>query len=89
MILELTDREVRAVSIWAENIIHGGHWGDGDVIVPEEEIILKKLHSMKGNRLSINEIEVKIILAWSDSTLGIHTMEEESVIKKLKSLLRT
>jgi hypothetical protein len=37
--------------------------------------------------ISLNENEAKIILAWSDSTLGIHTMEEESVLKKLKPLL--
>lgn len=82
-----TDREVRAIKIWADSFIHGGHWGDGDVIVPEEGIIIKKLNSIKDNVISLNEIETKIILAWSDSTLGIHTMEEESVLKKLKSLL--
>lgn len=82
-----TDREVRSIKIWADSFIHGGHWGDGDAIVPEEDIIIKKLNSIKDNVISLNEIETKIILAWSDSTLGIHTMEEESVLKKLKPLL--
>ena len=81
-----TEREVRAIKIWADNFIHGGHWGDGDVIVPEEDIIIKKLDSIKDNVISLNENEAKIILAWSDSTLGIHTMEEESVLKKLRPL---
>ena len=53
----------------------------------QEDIIIKKLNSVKDNVISLNENEIKIILAWSDSTLGIHTMEEESVLKKLKSLL--
>jgi hypothetical protein len=89
MVLDLSDREARAIQIWAESIVHGGHWGDGDLSVPEEEILLRKLGSMKDNRLSISETEAKIILAWSDSTLGIYTMEEDSVIKKINSLLRT
>ncbi|MHA2061710.1 MAG: hypothetical protein ACW963_05390, partial [Candidatus Sifarchaeia archaeon] len=67
--------------------IHGGHWGDFDIIVPEEEIILNKLNSVKNTAISINEIEARIILGWSDSTFGIHTMEESSVIKKIKSVL--
>jgi hypothetical protein len=82
-----TDREVKMIRIWADSVIHGGHWGDGDVIIPEEDIILKKLKNMKKNRVSLSENEIKIILTWSDSTLGIHTLEEESIIKKLKSLL--
>ena len=89
MVLELNDREVRAIQIWAEEIVHGGHWGDGDVAVPEEEILLRKLGCMKGNRLSLSETEAKIILAWSDSALGIYTMEEYSVIRKIKRMLHT
>jgi len=86
--IQLSDREAQAIRIWAESVIHGGHWGDGDVIVPEEDILLNKLGSMKNNRLSITETEAKIILAWSDSTLGIHTIEEGSVVKKIRNLLR-
>jgi hypothetical protein len=77
MVLELSDREARAIQIWAESIVHGGHWGDGDMAVLED------------NKLSISETEAKIILAWSDSTLGIYTLEEDSVIKKIKRLLHT
>jgi hypothetical protein len=85
MIVSLTEAEKRAIKIWAESNIHGGHWGDFDIIVPEEEIILNKLNNTKDNKISINEIEARIILGWSDSTFGIHTMEEASVIKKIKS----
>jgi hypothetical protein len=89
MVLELSDREARAIQIWAESIVHGGHWGDGDMAVPEEEILMRKLGTMEDNKLSISETEAKIILAWSDSTLGIYTLEEDSVIKKIKRLLHT
>jgi hypothetical protein len=85
--LSFTEAEKRAIKIWAESNIHGGHWGDFDIIVPEEEIILNKLNSVKNTAISINEIEARIILGWSDSTFGIHTMEESSVIKKIKSVL--
>ena len=88
MTIQLSDREAQAIRIWAESVIHGGHWGDGDVIVPEEDILLNKLTSMTNNRLSISQTEAKIILAWSDTTLGIHTIEEDSVVKKIRNLLR-
>ena len=87
MDLVLTDREARAIKIWADSVIHGGHWGDGDAVIPEEDIIVRKLNHIEGDVISLNEQEVRIILSWSDSTLGIHTLEEESVLKKLKSLL--
>ena len=87
MDLVLTDREARAIRIWADSVIHGGHWGDGDAVIPEEDIIVRKLNHIEGDVISLNEQEVRIILSWSDSTLGIHTLEEESVLKKLKSLL--
>lgn len=87
MDIMFTDREVLIIKIWADSIIHGGHWGDGDIIIPEEDIILTKLQNMEDNTVSLSENEAKIILTWSDSTLGIHTLEEESIIKKLKPLL--
>ncbi len=82
-----TEGEVHVIRVWADSSIHGGHWGDGDVIVPEEEIILKKLDNMKDNVLTLNEKEAQIIMTWSDSTYGIHTLEEESVIKKISSII--
>jgi hypothetical protein len=87
MDLVLTEREAKAIKIWADSVIHGGHWGDGDAIIPEEDIIIRKLNHIEGDVISLNEQEARIILSWSDSTLGIHTLEEESVLKKLKLLL--
>jgi hypothetical protein len=89
MVVELNDREIKAIQAWAESIIHGGHWGDGDAIVPEEDIILQKLNAAAGSKLTLNEHEVRIILSWSDSTLGILNLEEESVIRKLTALLES
>lgn len=85
MTVKLSENEVNVIKVWADTCIHGGHWGDGDIVIPEEDIILKKLENMKGDRLTLTENEARLILMWSDSSRGIHTMEESNVIKKLKS----
>ena len=87
MDLPLSEYEARAIKIWADSTIHGGHWGDGDIEIPEETILLKKLQNIQHDKISITQREAQILLMWSESTLGIHTIEEEHVIKKLKSLL--
>lgn len=87
--LYISPNEINAIKAWADKSIHGGHWGDGDFSIPEETIILKKLGEMKGGWLELKDNEAKIILTWSESSMGIHTMEEESVIKKLKNLVNT
>ncbi|UCB47371.1 MAG: hypothetical protein JSV25_08175 [Spirochaetota bacterium] len=84
MELYLTDNEVKAIRAWADKNIHGGHWGDSDVAIPEEEIILKKLDKMKDSKVELKENEMKIILIWSESSMGIYNIEEDRVIKKLK-----
>lgn len=83
MELHLSANEVTAIKIWADTNIHGGHWGDGDFFVPEEKIILEKLDKMKNGMLELTKYDAGIILAWSESSHGIYTMEEESVIRKL------
>jgi len=89
MLVRLSEGEVNVVRLWADSNIHGGHWGDGDFMVPEEDIILQKLEKAKDGMLNISENEARIILTWSESSHGIHTMEEESVIRKLKSLFNS
>lgn len=80
--------EVTVIKIWADANIHGGHWGDGDFFVPEEKIILEKLDNIKNGKLELTEYEAGIILSWSESSRGIYTMEEESVIKKLNDTVK-
>ena len=87
MDLRLSETEVRAIRIWADNAIHGGHWGDGDLEIPEESILLKKLETIENDTVTITEHEARILLMWSRSTLGIHTVEEHQVMSKLKELL--
>ena len=89
MKIYLSANEVNAVKAWADKNIHGGHWGDGDLAIPEEAIILKKLEGMENGNIELKDNEAKIILTWSESSMGIHTMEEDSVIKKLRKLIET
>jgi hypothetical protein len=89
MELYLSVNEVNVIRAWADKSIHGGHWGDGDITIPEESIILKKLENMEGGSITLRENEARIILTWSESSMGIHNMEEDSVIKKLNKLVES
>ena len=88
MILKFTDSEIAVIKVWAENTIHGGHWGDGDFYIPEEKIILEKLDNVKNGNIEINEYEAGIIVKWSESLRGVYTMEDESAIIKLKEAIK-
>ena len=88
MILKFTDSEIAVIKVWAENTIHGGHWGDGDFYIPEEKIILEKLDNVKNGNIEINEYEAGIIIKWSESLRGVYTMEDESAIIKLKEAIK-
>jgi hypothetical protein len=85
--IRLSPAEVAVIRIWADENIHGGHWGDGDFMVPEENIILQKINDARDGQVDLSPTEVKIVLAWSESSRGIHTMEEASVIKKIRTAL--
>jgi hypothetical protein len=85
--LLFSDNEIEAIKIWADSSIHGGHWGDGDLTIPEERIILRKLQVTDNGRIDLSGEEAKIVLAWSESSRGIHTMEEESALTKLRSVI--
>lgn len=56
-------------------------------MVPEENIILQKINDARDGQVDLSPTEIKIILAWSESSQGIHTMEEASVINKIRSVL--
>jgi hypothetical protein len=88
MVLKFSDSEITVIKVWAENNIHGGHWGNGDFYIPEEKIILQKLDNVKKGKIEINEYEAGIILKWSESLRGVYTMEDESAINKIKEAIK-
>jgi hypothetical protein len=89
MDISLSENEKNVIRLWAEHNIHGGHWGDGDLEIPEEKILLDKISNLKNGTLSITETEARIIMMWSRSTLGIHNIEEDSVINKVLSSMQS
>ena len=68
MKVELSRREVNVIRSWSDLNIHGGHWGNGDVVLPEEGIILQKL-SGGGPAYEFTMSEIRIILIWAEKTL--------------------
>ena len=88
--LKLTSSELRLLIIWAENTIHGGHFGDGDVILPEEDIVLKKIKQSENKIINVNERDLRVIFIWAENSIGSTlegmTGEEISLINKLKEL---
>jgi hypothetical protein len=84
----LTKQELKQILVWAENAIEGGHFGDGNIVLPEEEITLKKIKNHEDGNISLGIYDIKIIKYWAESILGSSLKgmisEEISVLEKLK-----
>lgn len=76
--------ERRILRIWSDNIIHGGHWGDGDVVFPDEAIVLEKV-STDADVIELSARDLEIIRVWSDSSTD--TPEETMLSKRIGELL--
>jgi hypothetical protein len=91
--LTLTPHEATLIILWSETTIHGGHWGDGDVVFPDEGNALEKLrHIKKGEPVKFTARDVEIIMIWMHSHCGALTSaelsltaEESQLVKKLKA----
>jgi len=87
--LKLSELEKKQLLIWASNTIEGGHFGDSNVVFPEEGITLNKLETTKNGKLNVNEQDVKIMIIWCENAIGQSlkgmTSEEISLIDKLKN----
>lgn len=92
MILELTPLEIRQLIIWAKNTIEGGHFGDGNVVFPEEGITLYKLENSPDNgNIEVTERDLTMMKIWCENAIGQTlqgmTSEEISVVSKLKKAI--
>ncbi len=87
--MELSTTEVKQILVWAEHAIEGGHFGDGNMMIPEEEITRNKLINQKSGNIHLSRSDIKIIKYWAESTLGSSLRgmlpEEVSVIEKIKN----
>ncbi len=88
MDIALTNLELRQMIIWAENTISGGHFGDGNVIFPEESITMYKLKNSNSGKLDLSERDIRILIIWAENAIGKTlrgiTSEEISLIDKLQ-----
>ncbi|HEO66216.1 MAG TPA: hypothetical protein ENI73_10165 [Spirochaetes bacterium] len=88
MKLELTELELKQLVIWADHTIAGGHFGDGNVVFPEEGITLDKLKNSQDGTLEIRERDVQVMIIWCENAIGKTlkgmTSEEISLIAKLE-----
>lgn len=91
MKIELSPLEIRQLIIWAKNTIEGGHFGDGNVVFPEEEVTLYKLEHSEDGQVEVTERDLNILKIWSENAIGqsLHgmTSEEISVVSKLKKAI--
>ena len=80
--------EIRQILIWAEHAIEGGHFGDGNFMLPEEAITRKKMQEHTDGDIHLSKMDLKIIRYWAEGTLGSSLKgmvpEEISVIEKLQ-----
>jgi hypothetical protein len=93
MKIELTVPEVKQLLVWAEHAIEGGHFGDGNFMIPEEEITRNKLKDFKGGTFELSKMDIRILYYWAEANLGssLNGMipEEISIVEKLKQINRS
>jgi hypothetical protein len=89
--LNLTPHEAGIIIQWSDKTIHGGHWGDGDCVFPDEGAALEKLLKIKkGEPAVFSARDTEIMLIWLENHCGSHitsglslTGEEVPIVKKL------
>ena len=88
MDVNLTNRELFIIKTWAESTISGGHWGNGDVLFPDEANALSKININTDSKANIiinfNQIDIKTILIWADTSTD--SPEEVLLKEKLNKL---
>ncbi len=91
--LKLTRHEADIIRLWSDKTIHGGHWGDGDCVFPDEGIVLEKLAAIKdGGDAVFTTRDIEIMLVWLENHSGSHltgglslTGEEVPIVHKIKA----
>ena len=87
MKLKLTGRDRYILEVWSDNVIHGGHWGDGDVVFPDEANLLEKIRkSASLEEIELGRRDLEVMLVWADSS---HETPEEDILRsRLQAALR-
>lgn len=81
-----SERELQIIKIWGETVIHGGHWGDGDIIFPDEDILLNVIdRAVAGEETALTPRNLEILAIWSD--VSSDTPEEQHLKERLRALI--
>lgn len=92
--ISFTDREEEILKIWADATIHGGHYGDGDAVFPDEQIVLDKLGKKDSGSVKWTRRNLEIILIWAEHAVGglkrgkeTMNIDEFRLLEKIKQVL--
>ncbi len=75
---------------YAENELHQGHWGNGEVIIPEHQILAERIKNA-GEKIEFSLLQLEIICQWISGTTKdgrVLTPEDRIAIQSLRSPLK-
>lgn len=68
--IKLTPQQQRIMVVIGENNIHGGHYGNESVVIPEEDMMLKILKSATFGLFKINRHRLDTLFIWMENEYG-------------------
>jgi|GEM_PF-2264465 len=89
VIIAINKSEKRRLGQYACSINSGGHWGGGNIEIPEEQI-LSEILKKSVNKVEIPIYYVNLLLNWIADVTGTGDMlisEDESILEKLEAAL--
>lgn len=86
-VMVFSERELHIIRIWGDNVIHGGHWGDGDVIFPDEDILMRVIaRAVPGEDTALTPRNLEILAIWSDTSTD--TPEEQQLRHRIREAVK-
>ncbi|URA10436.1 hypothetical protein [Thermospira aquatica] len=84
MKLDLSPQEWDILQSWAQKVIRGGRWGNGRLVLGEEEYILKLIEK-RPNTWEISPLELRILSYWLEN-ITLFSPAEKELAKKIQAL---
>jgi hypothetical protein len=78
----LSGTELRILRIWGETTMQGGHWGDGNIVLPDESNLIARLGNVP---VALTRRDFDILRIWLGASS--HTPEEETLEARVRSML--
>lgn len=71
IVLNLSSGEIRAIRSWYEYVNDDSlHYGGGQVLLPSEQMLLRKINGHIAGPMSLTESEIEIIHDWMIRTVA-------------------